>query len=796
MSADRSPFATALEALRAPLEFASRCDGASRRRIRDLGGTLRNAASQLTALRIPQELRRELVWLAKAFAETAPAATEASRLSAAQRRLTPFFAADWRDRALARPLQTLPGVGPQRAQLLAKRGLVCVADLLLCFPQRYEDRRATTPIAELQVGQRAHFVAEVEAVSTAPGRGGRRVLRATVGDGSASVVLTWLYGSDTLQDFVQRGRRLFVSGEVRRRRFDPVLFHPEIEVLHKGRETEELARLCGIVPHYGVPDSIPGRTFRRYITRVVAEYADLLPCYVPEAEGADPPLPPIGAALDAIHNPPPGADCAALLDRSDPPFRRLILEELLLLQLGLRLRRAARRRETGIAIEIGDDLLPRVERELPFTLTGDQRSACREIYSDLRQSVPMNRLLQGDVGSGKTAVAFLAARAAAAAGYQSALMAPTELLAEQHERTLRRYTRGAPLRIALLTASLSSREAAARRRGLIVGDYDLVVGTHALLQDQVAFPNLALAIIDEQHRFGVLQRAALAAKTREGREPHVLVMTATPIPRTLALTLHGELDISSIRELPAGRRPLRTLLLRDGEGGRVVEEIRAVLARGEQAYVVYPLVEASEKVDLRAVEDSARRIARTFPEARVGLAHGRLEAAERLATMDRFEKGQIDLLVCTTVIEVGVDVPNATLIVIEHAERFGLAQLHQLRGRVGRGRRQGTCLVMARASTAESEARLAALLSTQDGFAIADADLRIRGPGEFLGTRQSGYLADLRIANLARDTDAIAEAGRLANRLMARDPELRGQSELRAAVTQRWGQQLSLIGVG
>ena len=400
---------------------------------------------------------------------------------------------------------------------------------------------------------------------------------------------------------------------------------------------------------------------------------------------------------------------------------------------------------------------------------------------------------------GKTVIAFLAAQAAAAAGYQTALMAPTELLAEQHARTLRSLAEAfgeeAP-RIALLTASLPRAEADRLRADLAEGRIDLVVGTHALVQQAVAFQRLALVVVDEQHRFGVRQRAALVGKGAGGGAPHVLVMTATPIPRTLSLTVYGDLDLSVIDELPPGRTPVDTVLLRDGEGQQVVDLLRETVDRGEQVYVVYPLVEESEKIDLRAATDSVARLRRAFPDVVVGLVHGRLDAAERARVMDAFAAGEIQVLVSTTVIEVGVDVPNATLVIVEHAERFGLAQLHQLRGRVGRGERPGRCVLMARAVTEDSEARLAALLRTTDGFEIAEADLAIRGPGEFLGTRQHGRLLDLRLADLVRDARWIARAREAARDTLQRDPSLAAHPRLRAQVRARWGERLELADIG
>jgi ATP-dependent DNA helicase RecG len=404
------------------------------------------------------------------------------------------------------------------------------------------------------------------------------------------------------------------------------------------------------------------------------------------------------------------------------------------------------------------------------------------------------------VGCGKTAVALLAAVAVAASGRQTALMAPTELLAEQHARSMQALTganqRVLGLRIGLLTASLPRSEAAATVDALAAGELDLVVGTQALIQDKVVFRELALAIVDEQHRFGVLQRAALAASAKGAAEPHVLVMTATPIPRTLALTGYGDLDLSVIDELPPGRRPTETLQMGAGDGERIMEMIRETTARGEQVYVVYPLVEESEKVDLRSAMESAERIAASFPELRVDLVHGRLDATQRGQTMDRFARGQIDILVATTVIEVGVDVANASLMIIEHAERFGLAQLHQLRGRVGRGASAGTCLLVSRGGGADARARLGAMLRTTDGFEIADADLAIRGPGEFLGTRQSGEWLDLRMADLVRDAKLVEVAREAAFATVQSDPGLAHTPRLRRAVELHWGERLALIKVG
>jgi ATP-dependent DNA helicase RecG len=534
------------------------------------------------------------------------------------------------------------------------------------------------------------------------------------------------------------------------------------------------------------------------VERAVGSHADLVEGFLPESLVEARGLPEVARALREIHAPGVDADVDALLRRESPAFERLVLEELYGLEVGLALRHHAHAREPALAIPGDGPRTHGAAEKLPFRLTQAQRRCWGEIRRDLARPHPMNRLLQGDVGSGKTVLAFLAAAAAAEHGRQTALMAPTELLAEQHARTLARLVEatGTALRVDWLVASRPPAERRDVAERLARGEIDLVVGTHALVQADLRIPRLSLAVVDEQHRFGVLQRRALGAKAEDGLAPHVLVMTATPIPRTLALTVYGDLDVSVIDELPPGRAPVETHVLREGEGRRVVERIRETTARGEQVYVVYPLVEETEKTDLRAATESTERIRRAFPELRVDLVHGRLDAAARGEAMARFEQGETDLLVSTSVIEVGVDVPRATLMVVEHAERFGLAQLHQLRGRVGRGDRPGTCLLVARGVSDESEARLSALVSTTDGFAIADADLRIRGPGEFLGTRQHGKLPDLWVADLLRDARLISVAREAALATVREDPTLAAHPGLRRAVEARWGDRLSLVRVG
>ncbi len=787
---------------------------------------------------LPSELRGRLDRLRKRLVVFDPDQPNRDVARELSELVDPLGRAGWADELLARSLAALPGIGPKRAEAFARRGLERISDLLFWLPSDYEDRRRVGTVADLVVGRSASFVAEVKVVDwISLRRGGRfsRFLQAVVGDDQAIVTLKWFRGGEAIAGRLVKGRRLLVSGEVRRYRFSKELIHPEIELLGakslpageadasagapahaeaeagasptpSGGDAErpvaaaDVDDLGRVVPVYATPEGMNPRALRRLIASAVDTHADLVEGHLPEALVAERGLPDVPSALRALHRPGAETDLARYAAFASPAHDRLVLEELYLLELGLAMRRARVTRQPGIAIDATRPESRDAAKALPYRLTQAQRRVMREILEDLAKPHPMNRLVQGDVGSGKTVVALLAAIAVAACGGQTALMAPTELLAEQHFRTLTGLVgslgAAVKLRVGLLTASLPRAEIRAVRGLLAMGEIDLVVGTHALVQGDIQFRELVLGIVDEQHRFGVLQRAALSAIRPDGRFPHRLVMTATPIPRSLALSLYGELDVSLIDELPPGRQPIETILLRAGEGQRVMELVKTTLARGEQVYVVYPLVEESEKIDLRSAIDSAEQIGRSFPEARVDLVHGRLEAGERQAAMERFAKGETQILVATTVIEVGVDVPNASLMVIEHAERFGLAQLHQLRGRVGRGAVRGRCVLVARGSNAKSEARLAAMIDTTDGFRIADADLEIRGPGDFLGTRQSGHVPELRIADLLRDGKLVAVARQAARSLVDRDPRLASVPGTRRAVRARWGKRIDLSSIG
>ena len=666
------------------------------------------------------------------------------------------------------PIQFVKGVGPRLGEKLAARGIRTPHDALYFFPKAYEDRRKVVPIRELEAGRSVPVRGKILSVQGG-GTGFRRtrLLEVVIADGTGRLSAKWFRFHPSLADRFRVGESVTLCGAARRFRLLPEMHHPEIlaeedaaDPVHSGR----------IVPVYPDVEGVPPRVLRRIQWEVVQRYASLevecFPSVILERVG----VPPLQESLASIHFPRDDADAERFRDFSSPQQRRLIFGELFALQWALALRRAGTEREDAIPLPWDREIVGEIKRRLPFELTGAQRRVVNEILKDLGEPHPMHRLLQGDVGSGKTIVAWIAAMVAWRHGVQAAVMAPTEILAEQHYRRFLERSAGLPVRVALLSAALPPKERDAVRKRIREGEADIVVGTHALIQESVAFRNLALCVIDEQHRFGVLQRATLRRKGRIS--PHLLVMTATPIPRTLAITLYGDLDVSVIDEMPRGRIPVRTKVV-TGDGRRkVFEEIRKEIARGGRAYVVLPLVEESGKVALRDATRTAERLREAFPGVGVGLLHGRMKPSEKEATMGRFKAGDLQLLVSTTVVEVGVDVPEATVMVIEHAERFGLSQLHQLRGRVGRGTRPSSCFLMTGGEEGEeAAARLSVMEKTVDGFRIAEEDLRIRGPGDFAGVRQSG-IPDLVFADLARDASILRLAREIAGELHRCDPGL------------------------
>ena len=711
------------------------------------------------------------------------------------------------------------------ASLLARLGLHGPDDLVLHLPLRYEDETRLVPIGSLVHGSSAQIQATVTRAEVTRGR---RALQVWVNDGTGELQLRFLHFYPSQLTQLQPGRLVRAYGELRVGLFGREMVHPRYRMV-----SEDTPLPDRLTPVYPTVAGLGQATLRREIDRALADcrWQDTLPPTLLTAlmsdsgdgkpasgrPGADPVasllagLPPLLESLRLIHHPPPGTDLDALLERRTPACQRIVLEELVAQQLSLRRARQLRAGQRGqpLANRDGEAALL---ASLPFALTGAQRRVCDEIAADLARQQPMNRLLQGDVGSGKTVIAALAAMVAVGSGWQATLMAPTEILARQHYERLSPWLEPLGVRVGWLAGSLG---AAAKRRvkqAVAAGEVDVLIGTHALIEDSVVFPRLALAIVDEQHRFGVAQRLALrgegtrdagtaaeeperagatqdtaqAAAGQDGRVrsaaeghagedgflPHQLMMTATPIPRTLAMTFYADLDVSVIDELPPGRQPVTTKLIADSRRDQVVENVGRWVAEGRQAYWVCPLVEESEALDLQNAIDTREQLQAALPQVRTGLVHGRLSAAEKDEVMAAFKAGELDLLVATTVIEVGVDVPNASLMVIEHAERFGLSQLHQLRGRVGRGTAQSLCVLLYRHPPgAIARERLATMRETQDGFEIARRDLELRGPGELLGARQSGAML-LRFADLGRDAPLVDIAHALSERLLEARPDV------------------------
>lgn len=669
----------------------------------------------------------------------------------------------------SRPITALRGVGDALALKLAKLGITTIQDLLFLLPLRYEDRTRVAPIGSLRVGDRAVVEGEVQLAEIS--FRGRRQLLCRIGDGSGWLTLRFFYFSNAQHEGMTRGTRLRCYGEIRRGPGMLEIVHPEYR-----RVASDAAATTDedvLTPVYPLTEGVQQGRLRQLTTLALRELAARsVQDWLPPAVLTQLRLPPLRDALQYVHRPPPDANLDLLAQGQHPMQRRLAFEELLAHQLSLRLLRREIQRDPGWQFTVsGEPLIERFLQSLPFKPTGAQTRAWREIERDLSRSSPMLRLVQGDVGCGKTLVAALAALRAVEAGFQVAVMAPTELLAEQHARNFTNWLAPLDLYPALVTGK---RTAAARARslaGLASGEVKIAIGTHALFQQEVEFRRLGLAIIDEQHRFGVHQRLSLREKgLASGRYPHQLIMTATPIPRTLAMTAYADLDVSVIDELPPGRTPVRTVALQENRRDEVVMRIRDACRQKRQAYWVCPLVEESDELDAQAAEATAAALVEALSQLNVGLVHGRMSSKEKDAVMTRFKSGAIDLLVATTVIEVGVDVPNASLMVIENAERMGLAQLHQLRGRVGRGAPESTCVLLHRTPLTEvARERLAVMRATNDGFEISRRDLELRGPGELLGTKQTG-LMQMRVAELVRDADLLPKVQQVAE-LMLRENE-------------------------
>jgi ATP-dependent DNA helicase RecG len=709
-------------------------------------------------------------------------------------------------------VQFVKGIGPRLAEALADKGIQTVDDLVHYLPFRYEDRLNPRSIAELRPGEMATVIAEVRNSGLFRTRR-MPIFQLIVGSPGVprpKLKCLWFHGS-YLRDKFQPGQLLALYGKVELDRGELQIIQPQFEILGETEDAADEAVLASleigrIVPIY--ESAMQGRLTSRWFRRIIRQALDNLTPDFPEAipaavRGRMGLIGPREALLK-VHWPDAGESFAALQSARTPAHLRLIFEELFFIELGLELKRRKQRAQTGIAFRLDDGVRSAIKRILPFHPTGAQKKVLAEIAKDMAQAHPMRRLLQGDVGSGKTIVALEAAIIAMENGYQVALMAPTEILATQHYLSARRILEPAGYRVVLLTGSLEDDRKRNTRRHIAQGSAQLVIGTHALIEQKVEFAKLGLVVVDEQHRFGVMQRFKLMKKAGEDAtstpEPDVLVMTATPIPRTLALTLYGDLDISVLDELPPGRTPIVTRRVGDERAGEVWDFVRKQLAAGHQAYVVYPVIEENEETELKAAIKMHRELSKkVFPDVRVALLHGRMEADEKDHVMQQFQGGEIKLLVSTTVIEVGVDVANATVMVVEHAERFGLAQLHQLRGRIGRGASRSYCILMTGGKVSEEgERRLDAMVRTNDGFEIAELDLELRGPGEFFGTRQAG-MPSFRVANLIRDQELLEAAKSEARAVLAGPNAEISQSEIDRALLHmrtRWKRAYGLVEVG
>jgi ATP-dependent DNA helicase RecG len=686
---------------------------------------------------------------------------------------------------LSSSIQYIKGVGPKLAKVLSKKGIETIEDALYFIPRTYEDRSRITRMGDLSPGMSATVFGKVISSRRIKGRGRSSRFEATLSDSTGSVILTWFHAYPALVEDFPNGATILVYGEVRFFHGLPQIAHPEYEKIVDLKDGKPQASLSfgRVVPVYSETEGLHQKTVRRMMGEVLKTSLPELEESLPEDLRRRLALPSLRKSFVGLHFPDrlPGEG------ELSESIKRIIFEEFFVLQLGLCLKKAHRKRDLAPILKDNEGKLNAFIQALPFALTSDQVKAIAEIEKDLASGQMLSRLVQGDVGSGKTVVGFAGAVIAAASGYQTALMAPTELLAQQHYRNAEKLLKSGDLRPLLITHSNSSQKEI--RNAVKNGEADIIIGTHALFQKAIEFRKLGLIIVDEQHRFGVEQRAELL---RKGEKPHLLMMTATPIPRTLAFTLYGDLDLSVIREKPAGRIPIKTSILWERERPKLYAKIREFVSRGEQVYIIYPLVEASEKLELKSATEMYERLQKEiFPDLKLTLVHGRMKGDEKDNVLKEFKDGKFQILVSTTVIEVGIDVPNATLMVIEHPERLGLSQLHQLRGRVGRGSKRSECVLVADKYVGE---RLKVMARTEDGFEIAEEDLKIRGPGEFLGTRQSG-LPGFRAGHILRDAELLTRAREEAERILAQDPELTSpeNNAIRVSVESRWKEKIERL---
>lgn len=695
---------------------------------------------------------------------------------------------------LSTSVQFIKGVGPNLSNLLAKKGVNTVEDLLYFLPRQYEDRRLVKMIRETVPGQKETVVGIV--CDTQIMRYGRaKIFEVKIGDGRDLLTAKWFKGNYAyLRKLFKKGTRLILTGDVKSYLFEKDMIHPDFEILDN--EKNDSLHFKRIVPIYSETEGLSQKVLRRVMMNAINEYSSYLLSPIPDVLCKRRQLNDFHGSIKNVHFPDSNQNINLYNAMNTPSHTRLIYDEFFFFQLGLALKKKGKLLKEGISFKTKGPLLEQFYKSLPFTLTQAQERVIREIESDMANKYSMNRLLQGDVGCGKTVVSMAAMITACENHYQAAIMAPTEILAEQHFSNIKSWADTLGLQVGLLTSSKKAAERKAIYEKIREGEIHIIIGTHALIQETVVFRNLGLVIIDEQHRFGVVQRAQLREK---GMNPDVLVMTATPIPRTLAMTVYGDLDISIIDELPPGKKGIKTKVFFEAQRHHVYDAIRTELKKDHQVFIVYPLVEESQNLDLLDATRMAEHLQKDiFPDYRVGLIHGRIKGKGKDDLMKAFLEKKIDILVSTTVIEVGIDIPEASLIVIEHAERFGLSQLHQLRGRVGRSQIQSYCILMAQRNRSDdTRKRLQIMEQTNDGFKIAEADLAIRGPGELMGIRQAGA-PDFRIANIARDAKILADARADALSLVERDPLLKHQENalLREVLLRRWQGRLELARTG
>jgi len=699
--------------------------------------------------------------------------------------------------SLATPVQFLKGVGPRFAALLTKKGIDTVEDILYFLPRCYEDRRRIYGVADVPLGVRASVVGKILSASFVIKRR-KRAFEALIGDHRQQLRASWFNGNFShLAKNFQQGRFVLFTGEVRLFGYIKTMVHPDWELLDDEEGLEKGSVHWGrIIPIYSETEGLSSKTLRRIIQSALEIHAGFLSEDLPADVTRKRKLMPLAQAIENVHFPADEANLSALNEARSEYHRRIIYEEFFFLQLGMGLKRSSQMLEEGIAFKVDKAPLEKFYKSLPFSLTQAQQRVIAEIAADMQKTVAMYRLLQGDVGSGKTLVAFAAMLIACGNGYQAILMAPTELLAQQHFATLQARAEAFGFSSVLLVGSLTASQKQARLAAIASGEAQIIIGTHALFYEQVSFARVGLVVIDEQHRFGVAQRGAIRKK---GFNPDVLVMSATPIPRTLAMSVYGDLDVSVIDELPSCRKPVKTKLYFESQRTQVYDFIKAELMKGSQVFIIYPLIEESDTLALKDASRMAHHLqSEVFPNFVVGLVHGRLKAREREEIMESFQNGAIQILVATTVVEVGIDIPEASVMVIENAERFGLSQLHQLRGRVGRGNVQSYCLLLAQhTGSSDARRRLKIMEETNDGFKIAEEDLLIRGPGDFLGARQSG-LPVLRVGNIVRDVALLAQAREDAQELLRVDARLEHieHRRLRQTLQKRWQGRLGFARIG